>query len=89
MAHACISAGTRENRREDTKGVPARCIGKVLPDWPEENYWDVRCPEVRAALTKVSDHQGDQVSPGAAQCSNWCRGTSTPAFHVVSMLTWQ
>lgn len=54
ITHACTSAGTRELGRPDVTGVPAACIGNVLPDWPDETYWNISCQAVKDILTKVS-----------------------------------
>jgi hypothetical protein len=42
------------------KTLSARAIGKQLGDWPDEKYWDVRSPEVRAILAKVRHSQSNE-----------------------------
>jgi hypothetical protein len=37
-----FSAGTYENYREDRDQIPAEVRGKVLADWPEEQWLDIR-----------------------------------------------
>jgi hypothetical protein len=61
------------------------CIGKVLPDWPDEKYWDVRCPSVKAVLKAVSCRQVSMCSGWRSwwaldlQCPGKCKDSPAPA----------
>lgn len=78
--HAFTSAGTMEDWRPDISGVEEACIGNRLPDWPKERYWDVRCPSVREALTKVS-HKDTAISRGHTLRRLACSAATEPAGH--------
>lgn len=78
--HACTSAGTMEDWRPDISGVEEACIGNRLPDWPKERYWDVRCPSVREALTKVS-HEETAMSRGHTLRCLACSAATEHAGH--------
>jgi hypothetical protein len=45
-----FSAGSHESYRDDLGGVPAEAIGNVLDGWPDERWFDVRHPAVRAVM---------------------------------------
>jgi hypothetical protein len=50
-----FSAGSYENGRDDLADVPAAAIGKVLDGWPDERWFDIRHPAVRAVMTARLD----------------------------------
>jgi hypothetical protein len=53
---ACyFSAGTREPFRADAAGYPPSAVGDSLPDYPDENWLDIRDATVRALMTARLD----------------------------------
>lgn len=50
-----FSAGTYEPNRPDTGALPAKVIGKSLPNWPDERWLDIRSPVVRALVRSRLD----------------------------------
>lgn len=61
-----FSAGTYENWRTDWKATPNQ-LGKALPDWPGENWCDVRLQSVRDVMIKrieLAESRGcDAIDP--------------------------
>ena len=55
-----FSAGTYEDFRGDTGGVPAKAIGLALPDWPDERWFDVRHSAVRSLVESRLDAARDK-----------------------------
>jgi hypothetical protein len=45
-----FSAGSHESYRDDLGGVPAEAIGNQLDGWPDERWFDIRHPAVRAVM---------------------------------------
>jgi hypothetical protein len=45
-----FSAGSHESYRDDLGGVPAAAIGNQLDGWPDERWFDIRHPAVRAVM---------------------------------------
>lgn len=45
-----VSVGTHEKARTDNRGVPPAAIGAQLEDWPDERWYDIRHPSVRALV---------------------------------------
>lgn len=62
-----FSAGTFEDFRNDTGGIPVEALGKALPDWPDERWFDVRHAAVRTLvetrLDVARDKSCDAVEP--------------------------
>jgi hypothetical protein len=62
-----FSAGSHESFRDDLGGVPAAAIGNQLDGWPDERWFDIRHPAVRAVMTArldVAQQRGcDGVEP--------------------------
>jgi hypothetical protein len=62
-----FSAGTRENWRDDAKDFPAADVGKVLPEWPDENWirtGSARIREIMAKRIKLAGEKGcDAIDP--------------------------
>jgi hypothetical protein len=50
-----LSAGTHENGRPDVDMVPAVARGKTLDGWPDERWYDIRHPAVRALYVRRLD----------------------------------
>ena len=50
-----FSAGTVENYRDDAKDFAAKDIGKVLPEWPDEKWVDIRSEGVRTIMQRRLD----------------------------------
>ncbi len=50
-----FSAGTVEDYRDDAKDFAAKDIGKVLPEWPDEKWIDIRSAGVREIMRKRLD----------------------------------
>lgn len=63
-----VSVGTVEDWREDLDRFPKEIIGKALPDWPGENYLDIRqiddlLPIMAARFQACADAGYDGVAP--------------------------
>lgn len=50
-----FSGGTWESYRDDAANISEASLGKVMDDWSEERWWDVRTDEVRAVVSSRLD----------------------------------
>lgn len=55
-----FSAGTRENWRDDAREFPAADVGKVLPEWPDENWLRTGSAKIREIMAKRIKLAGDK-----------------------------
>ncbi len=51
-----FSAGTAESYRTDVATLPAGVASKILPEWPDERWLDIRAEPVRALVRSRLDH---------------------------------
>jgi hypothetical protein len=62
-----FSAGSWEEYREDVADVPEDALGKRLDGWPDERWWDISHPAVRAVvevrLDRAVESDCDAVEP--------------------------
>lgn len=50
-----FSAGTREDYRADADAFPQTAVGKALPEWPDEQWLDIRDTTVRQVMLTRMD----------------------------------
>ncbi len=63
-----VSVGTLENYRDDVADFPARVVGKIYGDWPDEKFLDVRdlktlLPLMKRRFQRCKDMGFDAVDP--------------------------
>ena len=55
-----FSAGTREDYRDDADQFPRDAVGKTLPEWPDEQWLDIRDAGVREVMMARMDYAKDR-----------------------------